>query len=338
MKEKLFAACIASFAVLVSLPGTSAAPSLQASPAKVSNLSASPPSAPSPDKNVRLAATLPAAEAIRAPEKIVGKDGRESLGVKTTATKVYAVDEKSGMMLYGLAENDKVPLASITKLMTARVFRGRGIDWDREITMEGVVADGGVPYFANGDRVTIMDLWNTMIVGSSNTAALALAKATGLSEEEFVTEMNASAAGLGMKSTRFTEPTGLDENNVSTAKDIALLARAAFADAAITEASALPYFDLVKKAGSPKRVVATDKLLGSFLNKRPYKLLGAKTGYITESGYNIVLSVSKEGSSPITVVVLGSASNDLRFQEAKSVAYWAFQNYRWPAAVTAPLR
>lgn len=333
MKEKAAASIIASLIVFVSLPATSAAPTTVLASAPKAKVLVSAPKAP-----LRFVAALPVAAAARAPEKIVGKDGRESLGVKTTATKVYAVDERSGASLYGLSEDAQVPLASITKLMTARVFRSRGIDWEKTVTMDGVMPDGGIAYFADGDKVTVRDLWKTMIVGSSNTAALTLAKITGLAENDFVAEMNASAAGLGMKSTRFVEPTGLDEKNISTAKDIALLARAAFADSAVTDASSLSYFDLVKLSGAPKRVVATDKLLGSFLDKSPYKLLGAKTGYIDESGYNIVVSVTKEGASPITVVVLGAASNGLRFQEAKSVAYWAFQNYRWPQKVTAATR
>jgi D-alanyl-D-alanine carboxypeptidase len=325
MIEKAAGAIIASLIVFISLPGTSAAPTAAlASAPTPSALVLSP-------KSGRFVSALPVSAPAHAPEKIVGKDGRESLGVKTTAPKVYAVDERSGMTLYGVAEDAQVPLASITKLMTARVFRSRGIEWEKKITMDKVFPDGGVAYFADGDEVTVRDLWKAMIVGSSNTAALALAKATGLSEADFADEMNAAAAGLGMKSTRFVEPTGLDEKNVSTAKDIAILARASFADPEVAAASAIPYFDLLKISGSTKRVVSTNKLLGSFLNKRPYGLLGAKTGYIDESGYNIVLSVMREGAAPITVVILGSASNESRFQEAKSVAYWAFQNHRWPA-------
>jgi serine-type D-Ala-D-Ala endopeptidase (penicillin-binding protein 7) len=325
MKEKIAAALIASTIVFVSMPGTIVAPSVFASP-----ISASPvPLASSYEPRAFIAA-LPVALAAKAPQKVIGKDGRESLGVKTTAPRVYAVDERSNAKLYGLSEEEQVPLASITKLMTARVFRSRGIAWNKVVTMEKVTADGGVAYFASGDKITVADLWKTMIVGSSNTAAATLAKITGLSDADFVAEMNAAAAGLGMKTTRFVEPTGLDNQNVSTAKDISLLARAEFSDPEVAKTAAIPYFDLVKITGAPKRVVATDKLLGSFLNKAPYRLLGAKTGYITESGYNIVISVTRDGASPVTVVVLGAASNDLRFQEAKSIAYWAFQNYRWP--------
>jgi len=325
MKERIVSVFVASMIVFVSLPGISMAPTVLASaPAK-------PPAptvvnaAPRP-----YVASLPAAASAPRPQKKIGADGRESLGVKTTAARVYVVDQASGSVLYGVRESEQVPLASITKLMTARVFRSRGIDWNKVVTMGGVMPDGGVAYFANGDRVTVRDLWKAMLVGSSNTAALALAKASGLSPDDFVAEMQANAAGLGMVNTHFVEPTGLDEKNISTAADISLLARADFADPEITNTVSIPYFDLVKVAGAPKRVVSTDKLLGSFITKAPYTLLGGKTGFINESGYNIVISVARADAGAVTVVVLGAASNDLRFQEAKSVAYWAFENYVWP--------
>ncbi len=328
MRERLASVIIASAIVFVSLPGASMAPTVLASaPASLAQV---PKLAQESRAKNQFPRNLPAAASVPKPQKKIGPDGRESLGVKTTASHVYAVDETSGAVLYGLRENEPVPLASITKLMTARVFRGRNIDWNKVVTMDAVASDGGVAYFANGDQVKVRDLWRTMLVGSSNTAALTLAKVSGLSPADFVAEMNANAAGLGMVNTHFVEPTGLDEKNVSTAADIALLARADFADPEVVNTVAIPYFDLVKVVGAPKRVVSTDKLLGSFVTKAPYKMLGGKTGFINESGYNIVISLARADAGAITVVVLGAASNDLRFQEAKSVAYWAFENFVWP--------
>lgn len=327
MRERLISAIIASAIVFTALPGTLAAPTVLASPSLVQEQKVKNQL----PKTEVFIASLPTAKPAAKPQKKIGADGRESLSVATTADHIYVVDQTSDTVLYGMRENERVPLASITKLMTARVFRSYGVSWDKVVTMEGVVPDGGTAYFKNGDQVTVRDLWRTMLVGSSNTAALALAKITGLTSEEFVAEMNASAAGLGMVNTRFTEPTGLDEKNISTAVDISRLARANFSDPEVAAAAAMPYFDLVKIAGAPKRVVSTDKLLGSFIAKAPYKLLGGKTGFINESGYNIVISVTRADASPITVVVLGAASNDLRFQEAKSMAYWTFENYLWPA-------
>lgn len=328
MKKRLLSAIALAVITVVLLPGTLEAPTVFA----VADAS------PAPQKKEVFLASLRLAQTTVAPRKIVGADGRESLGIKTTADRVYVADDRSGAELYAVNADKPTPLASITKLMTARVFRAHGVDWGRVITMEGVVADGGTPYFENGDKVTVRDLWNAMLVGSSNTAALALAKSTGLSIDEFVAEMNASAAGLGMGSTHFSEPTGLDQGNISTPSDVAKLARTQFSDPEVVKTVAQSAFDLVKISGKTKRVFSTDKLLGSFVSKAPYKLIGGKTGYITESGYNIVVSLSKTGAAPITVVVMGAASNDLRFQEAKSLAYWTFQNYRWASPLTAASR
>jgi D-alanyl-D-alanine carboxypeptidase len=331
MKDKIQGAIIAAVIVFASLPGVSLAPLMEAK-AEAAPLNGLVP-APR-----RFLAALPPSSEPSAPQKIVGEDGRESLGVKTTAPRVFAVDDRSGAELFAVRADEQVPPASITKLMTARVFRSLGVDWDKVVTLSGVKPDGGIAYFSEGDQVKVRDLWKAMLVGSSNTAALQLVAASGLTPELFAAEMNASAAGLGMKDTRFVEPTGLDENNISTARDISLLAQAEFSDGEVTSAVRLPYFDLVKEKGSPKRVISTDKLLGSFLTKPPYELLGGKTGYIDESGYNIVISVSREDAAPVTVVLLGAASNELRFQEAKSVAYWAFENYRWPESSASAAR
>ncbi len=326
MKERILSAIIASLIVFISLPGIILAPTVLAS---ANEEQISQHQLPAPRGYL---AALPPAPKVAAPQKLVGADGRESLGVKITAPRVFVIDQASNATLYSAKEHDQVPLASITKLMTARVARSHGLLWDKQVTMSAVVPDGGTAYFANDDVVTVRDLWKAMLVGSSNTAAATLAKTTGLSADQFVAEMNAMAAGLGMADTHFVEPTGLDQNNISSAADIATLARVEFQDQEVVATTAISGFDLVKVKGTTKRVLSTDKLLGSFIAKAPYKLLGAKTGYITESGYNIVISVTKDGATPITVVVLGAASNDLRFQEAKSVAYWTFQNYRWPAA------
>ncbi len=240
------------------------------------------------------------------------------------------VDEESGKELYAVRADEPAPIASVTKLMTARILRSRGLLWDEVVEIVGVEDGGGVAYFFPGDRVTVRELFRAMLVGSSNTATQALVRSSGLTLPEFIAEMNASAAGLGLSRTHFVDPTGLDQGNVSTAKDVALLARAALNDPEIAAAVITPSFTVKKQQGKELRVVSTNRLLSSFINKPPYTIRGGKTGFITESGYNVVLSVSRDGATPVTVVVLGSGTNDLRFQEAKGLAYWVFQNFRWP--------
>jgi D-alanyl-D-alanine carboxypeptidase len=322
MRERVISALIGSIIVFLSLPGSVVAPVAQASTGETAHPRA-------------FIAHLPLADARRAPTKIVGAHGEESLGVKTTAPRVYVVDAQSGAMLFAKHEDEQAPPASITKLMTARVLRAHGLAWDVTVTIETTEDGGGVAYFAPGDEVTVRDLWKAMLIGSSNAAAVALARWTGLTEEKFVGEMNANAAGLGMANTHFADVTGLSPESVTTARDVSALARAAFADPEISETATTPGFMMVKSRGVSRKVTATDKLLASFVNRPPYRIMGGKTGFITESGYNIVLQISRENASPIIVVVMGSGASDLRFQEAKSVAYWTFQNWRWSAGALA---
>jgi D-alanyl-D-alanine carboxypeptidase len=320
MKMKIISAILLSFVCVAGLPGTITAPTVSASRAPINNF-------PTPSR-VFLASLPPSAPHL-GPKKIIGDDGRESIGVKTTATRIYVVDETSGTPLLAVRENDPLPLASITKLMTARVLLDKGLDWDKNIVMKDVVPDGGAPYFKNDDVVTVRDLWNAMLVGSSNTAARELVFSAGMEIGDFAALMNASAAKLGMENSHFAEPTGLDSANISTARDVALLADDAFSREEISGVLSLSRVEINKKVGGKKIVYSTNKLLDSFINGNPYEFIGGKTGFINESGYNMVISVSRKNAAPVTVVVMGAADSDLRFQEAKSLAYWAFENYRW---------
>jgi D-alanyl-D-alanine carboxypeptidase len=313
MKDKIAGAILAAF-IVAGLPVFSATPSFFARAAEAA--------APA-------AGVLPKARTI-APEKIVAANGRESLGVKTTAGKIFVVDLVSGSELYSQNSDVKTPIASISKLMTALVLLDHRLDWNAKVTVVKPADGGGLPYFFPGDVVTVRDLWQAMLVGSSNEAVYELVRATGLSEDEFAAEMNAKAAGLGLAGTHFVEPTGLSADNVSSAREVALLLKTALGKKEITSAMLMQNFVMNKIAGRPVRVASTDKLLSSFINKDPYRILGAKTGYIDESGYNLALAVTKGGAGPILVVAIGSATDTARFDEVKSLAYWSFSNYRWP--------
>ncbi len=270
-----------------------------------------------------------------APKKIIAANGRESVGVKTTADKIFVCDLLTGTELYSENANERTPIASITKLMTALVVLENHPDWNKKVTLEKPVDGGGLPFFAPGDIVTVRDLWQAMLVGSSNAAAVALASSVGLSQNVFVSEMNARAAGLGLSSTHFVEPTGLSPDNVSTAHDVYLLLKAAIQKKEIVASTLSSSYELKKIFGKTVRILTTDKLLSSFVNKKPYKILGAKTGFIDESGHNIAVSFSKDGAGTIAVIVIGSVNDDARFQDAKSLAYWTYENYRWPAKLSA---
>jgi len=325
MKTKLASAWLASLIVIIVLPGSCLAPV-----ALAMNEAALLPSAPG-----RFVASLPINNPARAPAKVVALNGRESLGLKVVATHAYVQDQVSGSVLFAKNEHEQLPLASITKLMTACVLRVRGLDWNARVTVTNVNDGGGTSYFLPGDVVTVRDLWQAMLIGSSNTAATTLVAQSGLSLESFVAQMNTQAAALGMTRTHFFDPVGLSPNNVSTAYDVAILVKAVFVDSEIAATTVLPSFKMTTAKGVVRTILSTDKLLNSFVNKPPYRIIGGKTGYITESGYNLALSIEHVGAAPVVVVVMGSSSDASRFQDAKGLAYWAFTNYRWDGSLAA---
>lgn len=188
------------------------------------------------------------------------------------------------------------PLASITKLMTAILLYDHGLDMDRIITIAPEDIKGGaIPYLIPGDEVSVRDLWNLMLIVSSNDAAAALVRSTGLDESSFVARMNERAKTLGFTHTRFADTSGLNPDNISTPREIAALARIAFSIPEINAKSELNEYVFTPQGQASRRAKATN-LFSSTVSLPGFELIGTKTGHIPESGYNLVVAArSKQG-------------------------------------------
>jgi len=152
----------------------------------------------------------------------------ESLGVSVTAKSVLVIDKKSAKILYQKNPDRIRSIASLTKLMTALVFLDHNPGWDTPITISGNdYRSGGVTYLIAGEEISARGVFNTALIASANEAAVALWRSTGLSEENFIGEMNQKVQELGMADTVFTDVTGLKNDNASTATDVILMVRAA---------------------------------------------------------------------------------------------------------------
>lgn len=221
------------------------------------------------------------------------------------------------------------PIASITKLMTALVFLDNNPGWDKTYTItEADKVEGGRLNLFLGDEVTVKDLFYTSLVASDNGATLALVHATGLSEAEFVKKMNSQAKKLGLAKTSFQDAVGLSEYNLSTAREVALLAQAAFKHQEISEATTRPDYLFTTLAGREKRVESTDYLLFDS-GQRTLTVLGGKTGYTEKAGYCFVGRLQDQTGREVISVVLNSQDKNGRFQDSKSLANWVFTNYNW---------
>ena len=261
----------------------------------------------------------------KAPQRILNK----SFGLKTTANSILVVDDATGTVLYNKNSLPQAPIASITKLMTALVFLETNPDWEQvvAITKEDQ-EEGGLVRLLPGEEATVKDLFNLMLISSTNEAAAALARLSGI--ENFVSAMNSKAAELKMADTYFLGPSGVEVKNVPTPADLLKLADEAFGRPEIVQVlTTKAYQYQVINNQRIDKAFNNDLLLDSFLNGADYQVIGAKTGYLDEAGYCLLLRVKKNDGPELTLVILGSKTIDDRFQEAKGLVEWVIKNYQW---------
>ncbi|HJV32416.1 MAG TPA: serine hydrolase, partial [Patescibacteria group bacterium] len=244
--------------------------------------------------------------------------------------KAYAVmDAATGEMLDAKNADDVRSIASITKLMTVMVAHDAGLDPDAIVALARADEVGGgrlrVPV---GTSISVRDLVASAIVGSANNAANAIARATGLPREEFVARMDAKARALGMASSSFADPTGIEVENLSTAKEVALMGKAAFQDSWIAEFAAAPEYEVATAKG-PHLIKNTNKLVSD----AAVDVTAGKTGFINEAGYTLVTRLKREGEREVIVVVLGADTKSQSFRDAKVLAQKA-----WARSKTADAR
>lgn len=254
----------------------------------------------------------------------------ESLGVKTTASSAFVADLATGSVLYAKNPHHVQPIASITKLVTAMVFLDLKPDLSKTITfMEEDFDHESKPVFKVGESMTYEDALRSLLVGSVNATANAIARTT-LGKEQFVAAMNEKMKKLGVRSPVFVEPSGIDAQNRSNAADVAAIISTAVRYPEIRKFSVLSQVDVRGKISNEGyKVKSTNLLLSTYLNKKPYTIVTAKTGSLPEAGYCMAQVTRNEAGNQIVVVELGSNNHFSRFQDVKALTTWAFDTYTW---------
>lgn len=230
-----------------------------------------------------------------------------------SAVSAVVVDVLTGDVLYGKNPERIQPIASITKLMTALVFLDTNPDFSRTSAIPAECMT--LPTrkrFRAGERVMLYDLLCSALIASDNMAAKALALSTG-PEPVFVARMNAKAKSLGLLETHFADPTGLNPDNVSTAMDCARLVSIAARDDRISQIMRTQDYVFRSDRGF-HRLHTTNRLLRTDLD-----IVGAKTGFIRQSGYCLTTFVRDKNQREVAATVLGSRSNTKRFTDMKKI-------------------
>jgi serine-type D-Ala-D-Ala endopeptidase (penicillin-binding protein 7) len=248
---------------------------------------------------------------------------------KITAEAVLVIDDATREVLLARNSRKTHPIASITKLMTAMVALEHRIPMARTSSILDSDEVGGARLrVENGTSLTVRQIFDAMLVGSANNAANALARSTKLAKEDFIAQMNARAAELGLGATTFVDPTGIEVGNVSTAEEVAALAFEAFAVPDIRRATTTSQVEIVA-AKSTHKFKNTNELLTNEGNG--LYVLGGKTGYLIESKWNLAVKIRDSRMKPVLVVVLGSTDKARSFKDAEVAAKWVWNNYRWTA-------
>ncbi|MBI4090761.1 MAG: D-alanyl-D-alanine carboxypeptidase [Candidatus Komeilibacteria bacterium] len=249
----------------------------------------------------------------------------DSLGPVLTSEAALMIDPVSKAVLWEKDADEVRAIASITKLMSVIVALETHIDLTTVVTItQDDYSDFGYNNFVVGEEVKAADLLAATLIASDNTAVTALARATGLPHESFVSSMNQKARGLGLTHTRFADPTGLSNENISTAREVLVFAAHAFAVPDVAALVRRRTYDLTSVSGTAHELKTTDQLIGGILT-----VIAGKTGYVTDSGYNIVAQVTRAAEHPVLGVVLGSATNPDRFQDFKMLSFWVWDNFTW---------
>jgi D-alanyl-D-alanine endopeptidase (penicillin-binding protein 7) len=252
---------------------------------------------------------------------------------KVTANSYIVVDKSSGLVLAEKNAAKVWPIASITKLMTAKLVLDSGADLNETCDVEAGDDVGGARlYVSSGATFSLNDLIYATLVGSANNAANAITRATGLDKTLFVEKMNKTAATSGLPNTYFTDPTGIDPANVSTAREVAKLAEEIFSRSDFRRYTSTATKNItVSSTGEVKKLTNTNWLLWKSQYDDIYVMAG-KTGYLEESNWNLVTALRpsvNDTAHEVLVVVLGSASRGDSANDAKALAEWSWGNFKW---------
>jgi serine-type D-Ala-D-Ala endopeptidase (penicillin-binding protein 7) len=232
---------------------------------------------------------------------------------------VIVLDAVDSSVLYSRQAQRPVPIASITKLMTALVVLDAKQPLDEMIEL--TIADrrlerSSFSRLAVGSRISRGDLLHLALMSSENSAAHAVARAYPGGLQACLKAMNAKARALGMKTARFTDPTGLSSGNVSSAADLTKLVAAAAADPTIRTFST-----------SASLTVPVGKQLLEFRNtnslvtKADWDVMVQKTGYTDDAGQCLVMqTVIRE--RPVLIVLLNSFGKYTRVADARRIRKW----------------
>lgn len=242
------------------------------------------------------------------------------------AASFVLTDMETGQVLYARRPRKRLPVASLTKIMTSLVVMTRA-DLDEVARASSLAASetGSELGLRAGERMSVRLLLRALLLQSSNDAAVALAEHVGGRVARFVRIMNRTARKLGLAQTRFASPHGLDDRGRSSALDLARLTRRAYRLPEFGRIVRTKSFDIPSPTGPPRHIQNRNALLWLYPSA-----IGVKTGYTSAAGYCLVAAARRAGRSVLTVVLGNEAP---AFDDAASLLNFGFAGFESRAVV-----
>ena len=238
------------------------------------------------------------------------------------------MDFDTGKILYSKNDNEVLPPASMTKIMSMLLIMERidnkTLSLTDEVTIsENAASMGGSQVFLQaGETYKVEELLKGIAIASGNDAVVAMAEKISGSVDDFVALMNEKAKSLGLTNTKFLNPHGLDtEGHVTTARDMATLAKELIKHTSILKFTSI-YEDYLKKSdGSSIWLVNTNKLVRFYDG-----VDGLKTGFTKNAGYCLT-STAKKNNTRFITVVMGAETSDKRSSDTVNMLNYGFNTY-----------
>lgn len=262
---------------------------------------------------------------------VVFAEGNTDLGLN--AKSAILMEESTGNILYESNPDERLPIASVTKVMTMllimeAVDSGK-ISFDDMVTVsENAMSYGGSTMFLEtGEQLTVNDMLKGIAVASANDGCVAMAEHLAGSESAFVDMMNEKAKELGMENTHFMNTNGLDEDDhYSSARDVAIMSRELMKHETIFNYTSI-WMDTLR--GGKFQLANTNKLIRFYDGAN-----GLKTGS-TSKALCCLSAAAKRNDMQLIAVVLGAPTSAERFASAKSLLDYGFANYAVNTQITA---
>ena len=240
------------------------------------------------------------------------------------ARAALVMDAQTGEVLFSKNTNVALPIASITKLMTAVVISDARLNMSEKITLQQAdFSCSGCKSSSStlraGDSMNRAEALLFALMKSENPAAAALARTYPGGRSAFIAKMNAKAKELGMNSTRFMESTGLHPGNVASARDLGILVNTASQYGLIRQFSTTPSYDF----NLGYRVLKSNNT-NALVRNGGWNINISKTGFINEAGRCVVMHTTLN-NRPVAVVLLGANSSQARTNDATRLMSWVSQ-------------